>query len=227
VGLIARLVGLSLLAAVVACGWDFVRFVDRADKSVDVSTPHDAEAVVALTGASDARISTGVHLASSLKLPLLISGVHVDTRSSDIARIAAVKEGDIDCCVTLGRAAATTEGNGAEVADWARRRNIKRLIVVTSEYHMDRALLELQRAMPEGEFLPHAVVTMKGKPSDWYHNGPVAKRLLEEWAKFRVASLLRPSEPKPGDRSDGEAIGSAVDTDAGGEKHSGRSGGEG
>jgi len=226
VGLITRLVGLSFLAAVAASGWDFMRFVDRADKSVDVSTPHDAEAVVALTGASDARISTGVHLANSLKLPLLISGVHIDTRPSDIARIAAVKEGDIDCCVTLGRAAATTEGNGAEVADWARRRNIKRLIVVTSEYHMDRALLELQRAMPEGQFLPHAVVTMKGKPSEWYHNGPVAKRLLEEWAKYRVASIMRPSGQKPAENPDSEAIGSASGGEAG-EKHSGRSGGEG
>jgi uncharacterized SAM-binding protein YcdF (DUF218 family) len=180
---------LVLLVALVAGGWDFSRFVARADKVVLAGAPQSAQAVTTLTGASDARIVAGVNLAEQLHVPLLISGVHVDTRATDIARIAGVTEAEIQCCVTLGRAAATTEGNGAEVAEWARRHKVTRIVVVTSEYHMDRAMLELRHAMPEAEFVPYAVTSMKVAPRNWYKDGPTARRLIEEWAKYRLAGL--------------------------------------
>lgn len=186
---VARIVVLVIVVGLLVAGWDFSRFVARADHAVTPDPPIDAQAVAALTGASNARIVAAVQLADSLQLPLLISGVHVDTRPADIAAIAGVQVAEVQCCVTLGRAAATTEGNGAEVAEWARRHSVERVIVVTSEYHMDRALIELRRAMPEGQFIPHAVTTTKVRPSDWYRDPATAKRLLEEWAKFRVASF--------------------------------------
>jgi uncharacterized SAM-binding protein YcdF (DUF218 family) len=193
-----------LVAALLAAGWDFSRFVARAEHAVTPDPPIEAQAVTALTGASNARIVAAVQLADSLQLPLLISGVHVDTREADIARIAGVDITEVQCCVTLGRAAATTEGNGAEVAEWARRHGVTRIVVVTSEYHMDRALLELRRAMPEGYFIPHAVTTTKVRPSDWYRDPATAKRLIEEWAKYRIASWRAgPAGPLPVDESEG------------------------
>jgi len=178
-----------LAAALLVAGWDFSRFIARADRAVTPDPPLNAEAVTALTGGADARIIAAIQLADSLDLPLLISGVGLDTTPADIARIARVPQSQIDCCVTLGRAAATTEGNGAETADWARRNKVTRIIVVTSEYHIDRALLELKRAMPEGTFIPHAVMTTKVRPGDWYRDAATAKLLVEEWIKFRLAGL--------------------------------------
>jgi uncharacterized SAM-binding protein YcdF (DUF218 family) len=186
---LVRLVLVLLAAGLLAAGWDFSRFVARADRAVTPDPPLNADAVTALTGGSDNRIITAIQLADSLDVPLLISGVGIDTTPADIARITSVPIDRIECCVTLGRQAATTEGNGAEVADWARRNQVSRLIVVTSEYHMDRALLELQRAMPEGAFIPHAVMTTKVRPGDWYKDAPTAKLLIEEWLKFRLAGL--------------------------------------
>jgi uncharacterized SAM-binding protein YcdF (DUF218 family) len=185
----ARIVLTVLAVALLAAGWDFARFVDRADQAVTPDPPIDADAVTALTGASNARIIAAVQLAGSLQLPLLISGVHIDTSAADIAGITGVGVTEIQCCVTLGRAAATTEGNGSEVAEWARRHTVTRIVVVTSEYHMDRALLELRRAMPEGHFIPHAVTTTKVRPADWYRDPATAHRLVEEWAKFRIAAI--------------------------------------
>lgn len=184
-----RALVIVLTIGLLVAGWDFSRFVARADRAVTPDPPLNADAVAALTGKADARIITAIQLADSLDLPLLISGVNVDTTPADIARITKAPIAKIDCCVTLGKAAATTEGNGAEVADWARRKKVKRVIVVTSEYHMDRALLELQRAMPEGTFIPHAVMSTKVRPADWYKDAPTAKLLLEEWMKFRLAGL--------------------------------------
>lgn len=178
-----------LAAALLVAGWDFSRFVARADRAVNPDPPVEAEAVAALTGASDSRIISAIQLADSLDLPLLISGVNVDATPKDIARVANVDISKIDCCVTLGKAAASTEGNGDEIADWARRKKVDRIIVVTSEYHMERALFELQRAMPEGHFFPHAVITTKVRPGDWYKDPSTAKVLVEEWIKYRLAGL--------------------------------------
>lgn len=190
---LARIVVVVVLVVLLAAGWDFSRFVARADRAVTPDPPNDAEAVAALTGGSDARIIAAVQLADSLQLPLLISGVHIDARDVDIAKIAGVDVAEIQCCVTLGKAAATTEGNGAEVAEWAHRHRVKRIIVVTSEYHMDRALLELKRAMPDAKFIPHAVMTTKVRPRDWYRDPGTAKLLIEEWAKYRIATV-RPTQ---------------------------------
>jgi len=195
VRLIVRALVVLIAAGLLAAGYDFSRFVARADHAVTPDPPIDAQAITALTGASNARIVAAVQLADSLQLPLLISGVHVDTSDADIAEIAGVDVAEIQCCVTLGRAAATTEGNGSEVAEWSRRHGVTRLIVVTSEYHMDRALLELRRAMPEAHFIPHAVTTTKVRPSDWYRDPATARRLIEEWAKYRVATI-RPTPPQ-------------------------------
>jgi len=186
---VLRVFVIVLAAALLLAGWDFSRFVARADRAVSPDPPIEAEAVASLTGASDARIISAVQLADSLDLPLLISGVNVDATPADIARVAKVDVGLIDCCVTLGKAAASTEGNGDEVADWARRNKVERIIVVTSEYHMERALFELKRAMPEGHFFPHAVMTTKVRPSDWYRDTSTAKTLIEEWIKYRLAGL--------------------------------------
>jgi len=186
---VLRIFALAVAVALLAAGWDFSRFVARADRAVNPDPPLEAEAVAALTGKADARIITAIQLADSLDLPLLISGVNVDTTPADIARVTNTPQSQIDCCVTLGKAAATTEGNGAEVADWARRRKVHRIIVVTSEYHMDRALYEMKRAMPEGTFIPHAVMTTKVRPAEWYKDAATARLLVEEWLKFRLAGL--------------------------------------
>lgn len=186
-GLIGRVIAIALVAGLLAAGWDFLSFVGRADRAAASEPPSSGDAIAVLTGASDARIIAGVRLSEELRLPILISGVHVDTTPADIARIVSVSEAEIQCCVTLGRAAASTAGNGAEVAEWARRHGMERIIVVTSEYHMDRALVELQRNMPEAELLPYAVLTTRVRPADWYRNPPTARRLFEEWLKYRVA----------------------------------------
>lgn len=187
---IARAFVVVVVVALIAAAADFMGFAGRAGRTAsDDPEAGQADAVATLTGASDARIIEGVRLAEELKLPLLISGVHIDATTADIANIVGASEASIACCVTLGRAASTTEGNGSEVADWARRYEFRRLIVVTSDYHMDRAMLELKRAMPEGEFIPHAVASLKVPANRWYTDGSTARRLLGEWIKYRIAAL--------------------------------------
>ena len=194
--ILLRLV-IVLAAALLVAGWDFSRFVARADRAVTPDPPINAEAVDR-PHRRRRRPHHHRHPARRFARPAaadLRRAISTPRRptSRDITDVDVT---EIECCVTLGKAAATTEGNGAEVADWARRNKGGRIIVVTSEYHMDRALLELQRAMPEGHFIPHAVMTTKVRPADWYRDPATASRLLEEWMKFRLAAL-RPVPPRP------------------------------
>lgn len=192
-GLLERIMGLAFLAAIVAAGADFMEFVGRADRLASPATPPAVDGVAVLTGASDARIAAGVEVSRALGAPLLISGVHPSATASDIAAIAGVEVNEIICCATLGRAAASTIGNGEEIAGWAREKGLASLLVVTSDYHMDRALLELGRAMPEAELSPYPVASGPVRPSRWYTDGSTARRFLSEWAKFRTSTLFGPS----------------------------------
>ena len=50
-----------------------------------------------------------------------------------------------------------TRSNAAETRRWARERGFKSLIVVTSNYHMPRAIAEMSHAMPDVTLIPFAV----------------------------------------------------------------------
>jgi uncharacterized SAM-binding protein YcdF (DUF218 family) len=184
-----RILALFGILALIVASWDFLTFVGKVEAARAPAADLPVDAVATLTGAADARIVAGVDLALKLGVPHLISGVHVNTRLSDIARIAGVEEARLDCCVTLGRAAASTEGNGSEVADWARRNKVKRILIVTSDYHMARAMVEVRRAMPEGEFVPFAVPSARLRVDDWYRDAASTRLLTSEWLKFRIASM--------------------------------------
>ena len=65
----------------------------------------------------------------------------------------------------MGRAAATTRGNAAETASWARENRLGSLVVVTAAYHMPRALAELARALPGVVLRPSPVrASAEGSP---------------------------------------------------------------
>lgn len=146
------------------------------------------EAVVVLTGGG-ARIATAAQIANANGLPLFISGVHRDAKAEEVALAAGVDQTFFDCCVTLGYNAATTAQNGDEVAGWARQENYDRFLVVTSSYHMERALMELRSAMPEARLTGYSVVSPTIDPGNWWRDARSAKRMLLEWIKWRVVSM--------------------------------------
>ncbi len=120
------------------------------------------EGIAVLTGGAE-RVETGLRLLlADGAARLIVSGVHRDAALADLVRGAGLAPEVADGVagrVTLGHAAASTRGNAAEIAAWAREGGIGSVRVVTAGYHMPRALLELRRAMPPGAaLLPHPVV---------------------------------------------------------------------
>ncbi len=150
-----------------------------------------AEGVVALTGGSDRVLDAAALLSRGQAQRLLITGVNRATRGSAIAKLLPVSRDLFDCCIDLGYQALDTAGNAIETRDWARKHNINRsLIVVTSNYHMPRALAEISAALPGVALLPYPVVSEHVNVADWARDRRVAELIGSEYLKY-LGALLR------------------------------------
>jgi uncharacterized SAM-binding protein YcdF (DUF218 family) len=171
----------------------FAVFSEGTTRAAPPRPPPMADGVVALTGAGGARISTAMALLDQgAAARLLITGVNPSTTDEDVRRIAAGTPANFDCCVDLDRSARTTVGNAREVAAWAHAHDFASLIVVTSDFHMPRSLLELERAFDDEDVALHAypvlAAEVSGRP--WWRDGTAARRLFVEYVKYVTAAAL-------------------------------------
>jgi uncharacterized SAM-binding protein YcdF (DUF218 family) len=63
------------------------------------------------------------------------------------------------------------------------------LIVVTSNWHMPRAMVELRHQLPEIKLIPYPVISEHMKNESWWANGDTVRLLMAEYLKFLFASL--------------------------------------
>ena len=180
--------GLALAAVVIAGGFVvFAMTLARQEPSLNVM----AEGIVAFTGGSDRVIDAAAILARGQAQRLLITGVHRTTRSSVLARLLPVSREMFNCCVDLGYEAKDTAGNARETRLWAQAHHLTRsLIVVTSNYHMPRALLELSAVLPGVDLYPFPVVSEHVDVSDWAKDPRVARLVGGEYVKY-LRALIR------------------------------------
>ncbi len=201
-GLVVTLFALTFVTGAVG----FVAFLSQL--RVDERQPAGrADGIVVLTGGSS-RVSDAVDLlAIGYGKRLLISGVHPTNGVSDISRSVPDSQKLLDCCIDLDRSAVNTRSNAAETRRWAHERGFHSLIVVTSNYHMPRAIAEMSHAMPDVTLIPFAVVSDKWRGEPWWTSGPAMRLLLSEYVKYvavelrvRLADIGFEASPETGDR---------------------------
>ncbi|MHA7872549.1 MAG: YdcF family protein [Hyphococcus sp.] len=152
--------------------------------------PPKTDGVAVYTGGGGARIAAGMELfANGAGKRLLISGVHPDTSRNRLAELWTGSKDLFDCCVDLGHEALSTEGNATEVFDWVEKNRYQTVIVVTSDYHMPRALAATRAKMPGVTLHPYAVssgyLDAEGRPvsqTAW-------RKLAGEYTKFLLARV--------------------------------------
>ncbi len=151
------------------------------------SSSGKADGIVVLTGAA-ARIPDAIDLlAADRGKRLLITGVYRSTRAAEIAQLTPLNAKYFKCCIDLGHAALNTFGNAIETKRWASEHNFTSLIVVTSNWHMPRAMTELRHQMPLAQLIPYPVVSENYKRDRWWSNGATAKLLFGEYLKYLFA----------------------------------------
>lgn len=195
---LARWIGFLTMAAVaaglvlLACGflWFFLQIPTE-----EMQLDSKADGIVVLTGAA-ARIPDAIELlAAERGKRLLISGVYRNTRSTEIARLTPLYSKYFSCCIDLDRSALNTFGNAIQTRRWAREHNFNSLIIVTSNWHMPRAMNELAHQLPDVTLIPYPVISEKVKNDPWWQNGATARLLIGEYFKYLFGILRLHIDP--------------------------------
>ncbi|HEX3887443.1 MAG TPA: YdcF family protein [Phenylobacterium sp.] len=180
------LAALLVLAMIWAAG--LVAFAERVQRSTPTQEPQAADGIVALTGAnSNERIAAAIQLLADHKgRRVLVSGVNREVSREQLRVASGAVRRLYDCCVDLGFTAADTVGNARETAEWARAMRFNSLIIVTSDYHMPRAMLELRAVLrpPAATFQTYAVPTAALKTRHWWRSPGAARLLVVEYSKY-------------------------------------------
>jgi uncharacterized SAM-binding protein YcdF (DUF218 family) len=187
-GKLGRATALIVLVAIAAFALGFVWFASQISTN-EVKLTRNADGIVVLTGGSSRVNDAFELLASKRGRRLLITGVYPATNRGEISRVLPEYERLFACCVDLDRTAVNTLGNAIGTRRWAQAQGFQSLIVVTSAYHMPRALTELAHQLPGVECVPYPVVSERLRSEPWWSHVTTAKLLFSEYVKYIVAGI--------------------------------------
>ena len=166
-----------LSVAVIAWALGFVLFTLLLPGPLEANT---TDAVVVPTG-GPGRIDRGLDLLRRHQAKrMLVTGVGAGVRKEDLAREYRADTRLFDCCVDLGRDAVDTRSNAGETAAWLTRQHYRSVRLVTSDWHLPRAGMELRAAVGPG-----VVVLGDGVP-----NTPRLTTLVNEYNKLLLRRVL-------------------------------------
>ena len=166
--MIRRLLALLALGWTLGFGWFMLALPGPADG-------RRTDAIVVLTGGAG-RLDRGLDLlkAGAAKR-LLVTGVGTAVRPIDLAVSNRASPALFACCVDLGHEAVDTRSNAEETSAWLRAHSYRSVRLVTSDWHLRRAKMELEAALGDGG----VEVLGDGVPGH-----PKAPLLFAEYNKF-------------------------------------------
>ncbi len=148
----------------------------------------ETDAIVVLTGGSG-RLRAGLDLLIAGRAEqLFVSGVY---RGVDVAQLLAVlkqRPDEVENRIAIGNAVDTIE-NALETRVWMQGKGFTSLRLVTAAYHMPRALLEFQNAMPNTRIVPHPVFPEHVKQEYWWAWPGTMALTATEYNKYLVAAF--------------------------------------
>lgn len=167
----------ALSVAVIVWALGFVVFTLLLPGPLQGNT---TDAVVVPTGGAG-RIDRGLDLIRRHQAKrMLVTGVGAGVRAEDLAREYHADPRLFACCVDLGRDAVDTRSNAGETAVWLRRQRYRSVRLVTSDWHLPRAGMELRAAVG-----PRVVVLGDGVDS-----APRLSTLINEYNKLLLRWAL-------------------------------------
>jgi uncharacterized SAM-binding protein YcdF (DUF218 family) len=179
--------------------------------SRQIALERGADGIVVLTGGT-ARIADALELlATGRGKRLLITGVNAGTTIADIVRKNPKYHRQLACCVDLDYSAMNTYGNAVQARLWATAHGFHSLIVVTSAYHMPRALAELRHQLTDAALTPYPVLSERLRIEPWWSSGDTARLVVSEYLKYLFAEMRMrfdspPPESEPNRMSDARGL---------------------
>lgn len=144
------------------------------------------DAIIVLTGGQK-RIEKGLTLLQSNKAErLYISGVDKRVSIEDLLKMNDLQVSPLIGKIELGAQANDTVGNALEVREWlSKNEDVSNIYMVTSHYHMPRAILEMGLANPNITIFPQIVVSDDFQYSDL----AILKLIFFEYNKYIITQL--------------------------------------
>lgn len=165
----------------------FVLTLPRAPHSIS-----EADGIVVTTG-GQARVQAGLDLLRQDIAPhLLLTGVGEGITKQMIASSLQLSEADqevLTCCVDLDFQALDTPGNAIAAKSWADRHDIHSYLLVTSDYHMPRAMLEFKTQMPDHIIISYPIRAPDLAQKSWYHDWQSLRLYSREFIKYMIRGL--------------------------------------
>jgi uncharacterized SAM-binding protein YcdF (DUF218 family) len=152
-GLLRRLISAVLLAWVLGFLWFAMLLPQPAGLQ-------KTDGIIALTG-SAGRIPRALDmLRAGRARQLLVSGVASEVRPQEFELEYGVAPALMACCITLGFDSVDTRSNALEASRWIAGQHINSVRLVTTDWHMRRAMFDLANASPRGlVIVPDAVAS--------------------------------------------------------------------
>ncbi len=155
---------LAVIVLIVGISWFLApdNLMDCSKTPSEQSGCQAADAIIAVSGGdTKARTQEAINLyKNGWASHLIFSGAALDTSgpsNAAVMRKQALAEGVPDDAITIEQQSQTTEQNAAKTSTILANKDIRSAIVVTSAYHMKRAMLEFEREAPNVSFRAHPV----------------------------------------------------------------------
>ena len=152
--------------------------------------------IVILTGGTN-RIKDGLNIINHFdkskrtKFKILVSGTGKGfSKNSLIKQIGpSFNPKLIECCIYLDSVSKNTFTNAIETSKWANRNDLKEFILITSNYHMPRAILEFKNVMPNHKIYTFPITPRKHNIKEWMRSYETFSLIFKEFCKYIVSNL--------------------------------------
>ena len=158
----------------------------------DIESPN----IVILTGGAN-RIKDGLKIiqnfenSKNINYKILVSGTGMGFTKSSLKKKLGPNFNShlIQCCIDLDGVSKNTLTNASETFKWTSKNDIKEFILITSNYHMPRAILEFKNVMPNLKIYTYAITPKKHDIENWLNSYQTFSLVFTEYCKFVIAGL--------------------------------------
>ena len=158
----------------------------------DIKSPN----IVILTGGAN-RIKDGLKIIQDFKnskninYKILVSGTGMGFTKSSLKKKLGPNFNSqlIQCCIDLDGVSKNTLTNASETFKWTSKNDIKEFILITSNYHMPRAILEFKNVMPNLKIYTYAIIPENHDIENWLSSYQTFSLVFTEYCKFIIAGL--------------------------------------
>ena len=152
--------------------------------------------IVILTGGSN-RIKEGLKVVNDIDklsktdFKILISGTGKGFTKSSLKKILTsdFNLNLVDCCIEFESISKDTYSNASETFKWTKINDINSIILITSNYHMPRAILEFKNRMPNLKIFTYPITPKNHDVKNWLNSLDTVSLIFIEYSKLLIASL--------------------------------------